>query len=188
MAATQKIFTKVQHIYMTPWDETDSAPSSEPDDKLELLSIIADTVSITQDDVSTDSIDSETRDEPIMESVTLGNYTVAMDSADISYDILEKLFGFSKIGTDPAIGAAAPASYVKRYCLVEVEFADGRMILPRVLMTSKIDASSLKTNVAKGTVSGTCYSAKVTVGENDAVTTPFLIVDASQKTVTVAKL
>ena len=188
MATKTKILTKVQHIYITPWDSADSAPSTEPDDKLELLNVIADTVSLTQEDPSSESIDCETRDEPIMESVTLGRWTITMDSADINYDILEKLLGFTKIGDPTVIGAAAPSSYVKKYVMIEIEFADGKFVLPRVLMTSKIDASSLKTSVAKGTISGTAYSARVTVGEEDPVETPYLVLEASQKNYTVANL
>lgn len=182
--ATKKVLTGVKHIYFTPWNESDTALETE---KLELLNIIADTVAITQDDPETSSIDCETRDEPIIESVTLGAYQITMDSADINYDILETCMGFRKIGAGEAVGAAAPAAYVKKYVRVDVEMQDSTFVLPRILLTSKIDASSLKTDVAKGTLSGTAYSVKATVGSNDPVETPFLVVNNDQ-TVVVAPL
>lgn len=187
---TPIMLSKVKHVYLWTWD-SDAAPGSikiDPDEvdskRFELLSIVADTVSITQDDPTTESTESETRDEPIVESITLGNYTITMDSADISYDILEKCLGFTKIGT---VAAAAPASYVKKYAAIAIVFDNHAFLLPRILLTSRIDASSLKTGIARGTLSGSAYSARLTVGVNDPKETPFAVIDGDQ-TITIAAL
>lgn len=171
----KKILTKVKHIYFTPWNAADTGLDTASGAKLELLNVIADTVAITQDDPETNTIDCETRDEPIIESTTLGAYTLTMDSADIDLNILVKCLGFTMSGEKIAY---APTSYVKKYACVEVVFDDSRLVLPRILVTSKIDASSLKTNVAKGTISGTGYSCAVTTGSGQSASTfdtPFFV-------------
>lgn len=175
----EKILTGVKHIFFTPWNSEDNGLDTES--RLELKNIIADTVAITQDDPDTSTIDCETRDEPIIESVTLGKYQVTMDSADIDYDILETCMGFSKIGDGTTVAAAAPTSYVKKYVCVEVEMEKAVFVLPRILLTSKLDASSLKTNVAKGTLSGSGYSAKCTVDSKTPVDTPFFVMEAGKQ-------
>lgn len=187
--SAQRILTGVKHVYFTPWvagSDGTLAPSTS--NRLELLSLIADSVAISQDDPETNQIDSETRDEPIIESITLGKYTVTMDSADINFDILTACLGFVAVGTD---AAAAPAAYIKLYGVIEVEMDNTKLILPKALLSSKIDASSLKTNVCKGTISGTGYSASVTVGSNTAVNTPFIAVAKGTSgfpTVTIANI
>lgn len=168
----KKILTKVKHIYFTPWLADDSGLDTSTGAKLELKNVVADTVAISQDDPETNTIDCETRDEPIIEATTLGKYTLTMDSADIDLDILVKCLGFTKVGTKAAV---APSSYTAKYAYVEIEFDKDKMVLPRILVTSKIDASSLKTDVAKGTISGTGFSAKVTIGSNSTVETPFFV-------------
>lgn len=185
------ILSKVKHIYMWDWTTGDTPPgeikilSSASDSKrMELLDIVADTVAITQDDTTSESTESETRDEPIIETVTLGKYNITMDSADISFDILEKCLGFSKIGE---VAAAAPASYIKKFVAIAIGFDDQTLLLPKILLTSRIDASTLKTGIARGTLSGSAYSAKITVGVNPAVDTPFLVINNDQS-VTIANL
>lgn len=183
-ADSQRILTGVKHIYFTPWTGTGGTTAPSSTDRYELTNIIADSVAISQDDPETSTIDSETRDEPIIESIKNGNYTVTMDSADINFDILETCLGFSKIGSTTTLAAAAPAAYSKKFVMVEILFDDTALVLPRILLTSKIDASSLKTNVAKGTLSGTAYSAAVTVGsETTAVDTPFFVTTVSSGTI-----
>jgi len=170
--ANEKILTGVKNIHITPWTASDTGLDLTSGHGLDLDNVIADTVTITQDDPETNSIDCETRDEPIIEATTLGKYTFTMDSADINFDILEKALGFTKVGNDIA---AAPSSYVKKYVMLEVSMQGAKFVVPRAQLSSKIDASSLKTNVAKGTISGTAYTAKVTAGSNAAVETPFFV-------------
>ena len=171
----KKVLTGVKHIYITPWTASDTGLDFTSG-ALELTNIIADTVAITQDDPETTSIDCETRDEPIIQATTLGDYTVTMDSADIDLDILVKCLGFTKVGTDIAY---APAAYTAKYAEIVVEMSTDKFILPRVQMNSKIDASSLKTGVAKGTIGGSAQSANITVGSGTGTSfdTPFFVAE-----------
>ena len=172
--ANEKILTGVKKIHITPWTASDNGLDLASANGLDLDNVIADTVTITQDDPETNSIDCETRDEPIIEATTLGKYTFTMDSADINFDILTKALGFTKVGNDIAY---APSSYVKKYVMLEVVMQGAKFVIPRAQLSSKIDASSLKTNVAKGTISGTAYNAKIKAGSGtgNEFETPFFV-------------
>lgn len=179
--ANEKILTGVKHIYFYPWKNEGGTESVDIANKLELKNVIADTVAIAQDDPDINTIDCETRDEPIIEAATLGNHTVTMESADIALDILDVCLGYTKVGSTIAY---APSSYKAEYALVYIEMESDAFVLPRIQVTSKIDASSLKTGVAKGIISGSSRSAKVTYGAGqDAATfdTPFFVCPADCK-------
>lgn len=177
----KKILSGAKKIRFTLWNEADTALES---DVMVLDNVIADTVALTQDDPETNEIECETRDEPIYSATQLGDYTITMDSADVNGDILVKCMGFKEVD-----GAYfAPTSYVARYAQLEVEFDKDILVMPRVLMNSKFDASTLKTGSAKGTIAGTGYSCKVTPqGAETAIETPFFSI-AKGKSWTVAPL
>lgn len=170
--ATRRVLSKAKKITLNVWTDSEGVltPPSAETTALDLDAIVADSTTFTQEDPTTDTIDCETSDSPIVEVVTSGKFTIEMTSADVSDDILEKALGYEKVGTD---AVAAPASYVKKYATVEIAFQDGKFVLPKVQLTSKIDGSSLKTSVVKGTISGTCYDTFVKVGDNE-VKTAFL--------------
>lgn len=142
-----------------------------------LDNILADSVAISQDDPEENTIDCETRDEPIKKTVVNGNFNIEMTSADIQKDIMVNCFGYTYDQTNGYI--YAPANYKEIYAAIEVTFGgenteNASLVCPKVQLSSKIDASSLKTETVKGTISGTCMS--VTIGEgNAAYTTPFII-------------
>lgn len=165
------ILTGVKKIVFTPLNADGTLDTAN---KEVLESIIADTVAISQEDPETNTIDCETSDSPIIEATKLGKYTVEMSSADIKESILIKCLGFT--GSNGVY--AAPAAYKQIYAMIEVQMDGAEFVLPKVLMASKIDASSLKTDVAKGTISGSAFDAKVKVGSMESKTTPFLVVEA----------
>lgn len=140
-----------------------------------LDNIVADTTSITQEEATTNTVECETRDEPIFENITLGRYTFAAESGDIQDIILTNCFGFTK-GTSGSL--YAPSTYKEIWAEIEVVFGDkGSLVCPKVKMSGNIDASSLKTGMVRGVISGSCYSVSVTNGDDDAVTTPFYFKD-----------
>lgn len=177
----KKILSGAKKIRFTLWNEADTALEAE---SMLLENIIADTVAISQDDPETNDIESETRDEPIYSATKLGSYNVTMDSADVDGAILEKCMGFTK--KDDFY--FAPASYVAKYAQLEVEFDKDILVLPRVLLNSKFDASTLKTGSAKGTIAGKGFSCKVTpAGGSEAIEAPFFVTTKG-KTWTLAPL
>ena len=133
--------------------------------------VVADTTAISQDEAETNAIDCETRDEPIYENVTLGSYNFTCESANIDKDVLEHALGFTVKGEGSTLKAYAPSSYRERWAEVEVQFQNGSsLVLPKIKLSSNIDASSLKTGIVRGIIGGTAYSTVV-----DGVETPFYV-------------
>ena len=164
------ILAGVKRIVFVPWVKKEEGGSWEKGATgFALDDVVADTTAISQDDPETNAVDCETRDEPIVENVTQGSYQFTCESANIDTDILEKCLGFTVTGSGSTMKAYAPASYKEVWAEIEVQFENGSMVLPKVKMNSKIDASSLKTGVVRGVISGTAYTTNVT----DGVDSPF---------------
>lgn len=169
--AAPLILGGVKEIILTPY--TDDAGLTIGTDSLTLDNIVADTTTITQEDNTSNPIEGETKDEPIFENITLGSFTFSAESGDIQPAILEAFFGYKKVTDTTVDNYLAPATYKAVWFKAEVKFDGGSLICPRVKSSSKIDASSLKTGIVRGTISGSCYAGKVgTTGDNVA---PFYI-------------
>lgn len=158
----------VTQILLTPY-----TGASKGETTYSLDNIVADTTAITQEDPTTNEVENEVTDDPIYENITLGKYTFAADSGDIQEIILTNCFGFKKDATNGNL--YAPATYKELWAEIEVVFGDkGSLVCPKVKMSGKIDASSLKTGMVKGSLSGTCYSVEMTEGDSSTKTkTPF---------------
>lgn len=155
------IFTKASEILVAAWNG-DTAPTLTS--AIELTSVIADSLTITQDDPEITDIDCETSDEPIYSVATAGKYTVELNNASIDSEFLEKVMGWTKNGTN---GYVAPKSYAARYIAIQVAFTENKQYLymPKVLVAPKLVFESLSTNVAYGTLSGTASSGTIGSGE-----------------------
>ena len=162
----------VTRIVFVPWVKAQETNVwSKGTNGFALDDVVADTTSISQDDPETNAIDCETRDEPIYENVTLGSYNFSCESGNIDKDILQNALGYKISGEGSTLKAYAPASYKELWAEVEVQFANGTsLVLPKVKLNSKIDASSLKTGIVRGIIGGTAYSTKV-----DGNDTPFYV-------------
>lgn len=162
----------VTQILLTPYTgETKGATTYSLDN------IVADTTTITQEEPTTNTVDCETRDEPIFENITLGRYTFSAESGDIQDVILTNCFGFVK---GESGNLYAPSTYKEIWAEIEVVFGDkGSLVCPKVKMSGNIDASSLKTGMVRGVISGSCYSVNITTetsgaGSSDTpLSTPF---------------
>lgn len=162
----------VTQILLTPYDDGTKGSTS-----YSLDNIVADTTSITQEEPTTNTVDCETRDEPIFENITLGRYTFSAESGDIQDIVLTNCFGFVK-GASGSL--YAPSTYKEIWAEIEVVFGDkGSLVCPKVKMSGNIDASSLKTGMVRGVISGSCYSVSIateTTGAGSTTTplsTPF---------------
>lgn len=158
--ATKTIFTKPKAILIAPWTESEGnlvAPTSS--NAIELASVIADSLSITQEDPETSDIECETSDDPIYSVTTAGKYTVELNNASIDDNYLTKVMGWVADGTN----FVAPVTYAARYVAIQVAFAENSkfLYLPKVLIAPKLVFESLSTNIAYGTLSGTATSAQI---------------------------
>lgn len=156
----------VTQILLTPY-----ADGTKGSTTYSLDNIVADTTAITQEEPTTNTVECETRDEPIFENITLGSYTFTAESGDIQDIVLTNCFGFTK-GTSGSL--YAPSVYKEIWAEIEVVFGDkGSLVCPKLKMSGNIDASSLKTGMVRGVISGTCYTVSVTNGDDDPIDTPF---------------
>lgn len=162
----------VTQIILTPYTDGSKGSTS-----YSLDNIVADTTSITQEEPTTNTVDCETRDEPIFENITLGRYTFSAESGDIQDIVLTNCFGFVK-GESGSL--YAPSTYKEIWTEIEVVFGDkGSLVCPKVKMSGNIDASSLKTGMVRGVISGSCYSVSITTetsgagSSNTPLSTPF---------------
>ena len=171
----------VTRIVFVPWKKAEESGAwSKGTDGFSLDDVVADTTSITQDEPETNSGDCETRDESIYENVTLGSYKFSCESGNIDKDILQNALGYKVSGEGSTLKAYAPASYKELWAEVEVQFVNGAsLVLPKVKLSSNIDASSLKTGIVRGVISGTAYSTNV-----DGNDTPFYVSGAVVNKVT----
>ena len=162
----------VNRIVFVPWKKAEESGTwSKGTDGFSLDDVVADTTSITQDEPETNSVDCETRDEPIYENVSLGSYKFSCESGNIDKDILQQALGYTVSGTGSTLKAYAPSAYNELWAEIEVQFVNGTsLVLPKVKLSSNIDASSLKTGIVRGVISGTAYSTKV-----DGHDTPFYV-------------
>lgn len=164
-------------VIFVPWTDGDTIGTTGYD----VFSIVGDTFSVTQDDPDTTEIPHEFSDTPLDENTSLGTATLTMQCLDFDDDILVELFGCTKtnVGTEqaPKYVISFPAEYKDLYCLVQLEFADKVVVFPKVKMNSKAVFENLRSDIARGELSGTLYNTDVKLGDS-IVDTPRLHVPA----------
>lgn len=164
-------------VIFVPWTDGDTIGTTGYD----VFSIVGDTFSVTQDDPDTTEIPHEFSDTPLDENTSMGTATLTMQCLDFDDDLLVELFGCTKttIGTGESAKdvISFPAEYKDIYCLVQLEFADKVVVFPKVKMNSKAVFENLRSDIARGELSGTLYNTDVKLGSK-IVDTPRLHVPA----------
>ena len=104
---------------------------------------------------------------------------------DFQNDVLKNIFGWD---TTEAGDAFAPIAYKDLYCKIVMEFnsTEDIVVLPKVKMNSKAAWASMKTDVSRDTISGTCYSAYVKAGNTEKLTDLAIVAKANVATYTVS--
>lgn len=176
MAATIKTTLKgskklkgVKQILVTPY--TDATGDELGTTAYQLDNIVAESTSITQDDPEINDVECETRDEPIDTVTTLGSYQFTTTSADVQKELMTSIMGFKEDTTSKIL--YAPSQYKDFYAEIRIVFSnDDSLVLPKVKLNNKIEASSLKTGLVQATIAGTAYSVERTVNDSPELT-PF---------------
>lgn len=151
-----KLITKAKEILIGVW-EANGATYPTTGDALDY--VIADTLSVTQDDAEEQTFEFETTDTPEV-FYTAGAYKVDLNNAELAESYMTKIMGWEKI-TDPE-GVVAPETYAARYVCLQVKFADDDyFFIPRISVAPKLVMESVKTNLVYGTLSGTATNATV---------------------------
>lgn len=161
----RRVFTNLKAILFTPWTNESTIGETTYD----LVNIVGDTTSVEQADNNVNEIEHEFSSEPLYENITLGKKSFTCDCIDFQNDVLKNLFGWE---TTEGGDAFAPITYKDLFCKIEMQFnsTNDIVVLPKVKMNSKVVLSTMKSNVSKGTISGTCYSAYVKAGSKEEET------------------
>ena len=114
-------------------------------------------------------IEHEFSANPLFENITLGDKTFTCESIDLGDTVLKELFGWSALGSAGADGVAAPSEYKHLYATITLGFVgqDDVIVLPKVLLNSKAVIASMKTDVSRANITGTCYNAYVSGKKTD---------------------
>lgn len=177
--ATKTLFTKALEIIVGVWSEGSDGTLTAPTSGDALDNVIADSLSITQDDADENTIDCETSDSPILTNYTAGSVKVDLNNASIDSDFLTKVMGWEQITIGSTnTGYAMPETFTTRYIALQVKFASGYIYLPKIAIAPKLVFESLKTNVAYGTLSGTAEVVELGEGANKKRTAMVQLKDA----------
>lgn len=149
------IFSNAKYVNFTPYTSEDEIGAVTYD----IASIVGDTLSFTPDDNTVNAKESEFKDDPLFESVTLGKYQFAATCIDFQNDIMKEIFGW----TTDTTGAYAPVAYANKYVAIEIGFHDSDIVVvaPKVKLNSKATLASFKTGTGEGNLAGSAYSSEV---------------------------
>ena len=164
------VLTNLKYMKVIPYE--DESGDTLGDKSLTFDTLLADSVSVQQDDNTVNSRDSETKDEPALENTVLGSYQIAATSLDVQDKILKAMIGWT-IGTTDTTVAYAPTAYKPLYCMIIFAFNSTNkcFVAPKVKLNSKVVIASLKTSSGQIDIAGTAYAGKLTI-DSTTVETP----------------
>ena len=171
----KRVFTNLKSIVFTPWTDDETIGEASYD----LVNIVGDTTQLEQADNDVSTIEHEFGSSPLYETITLGDKTFTCECIDFQNPVLKNLLGWEVTESGDAF---APVDYKDLYCKVEMEFnsTEDIVVLPKLKMNSKAMLASMKTDVSRATISGTCYPAYVKAGTTEKKT-DFAIISATNK-------
>lgn len=167
------VLAQADYIHVTPYVSEDEIGTTTYD----IVDIVGDTLSFTPDDNTINSKESEFKDDPLFENVTLGKYQFGATCIDFQNAVMEAIYGWD---VDES-GAYAPTGYKDNYCLIEVGFKNEDVIVvaPKVKLNSKATLSTFKTGTGEGNLAGTAYSATINSKQSPIA---FLVANKDEET------
>lgn len=166
------VLSNAEYVHITPWTSEDAIGA----ETLDITNIVGDTLNFTPDENTVNSIESEFKDDPLFENVTLGKYQFGADCIDFQNKILQSIYKWTEGTTSKAM--YAPKGYKDVFATIEVGFRNENTIViaPKVKMNSKATLASFKTSTGVGNLAGTANSASIAVGgDTDAIDSPLVI-------------
>ena len=162
--------TNLKYMKVIPY--TDDSGDTLGTKSFTFDTLLADSVSVQQDDNTVNSRDSETKDEPALENTVLGKYQIAATSLDVQDKILESMASWIIGATDTTV-AYAPTSYKPKWAMFIFAFnsTDKCFVAPKVKLNSKLVIASLKTSSGQVDIAGTAYAGKLTI-DSKQIETP----------------
>lgn len=165
------------YIIVKPW----TSETVLGTDTYELVNVLRDSTSISQDDNTENNIENELSNTPIAQSIILGNVNFSTTLIDQQDTIMGMLAGWSIDATSG--DSAMMSTYTPVWAQIDLVFKKGAnsysaIILPKVQLNTKITVESLSSNATQTVLSGTGMTAAFTIGASTSVNTS-LVIDAS---------
>ena len=156
------ICSNAAYVHITPWENEDGFGASPV--TYDVVDIVGDSLSFTPDDNTVNAKESEFKDDPLFENITLGKYQLAGTCIDFQNDVMKAIYGWE---VDEQGNAYAPNGYKDRFATIEIGFRNEDVVLvaPKVKLNTKAIFSTFKTGSSEGSLAGTAYSDALKVGE-----------------------
>lgn len=153
------LITKAKQIIIAAWeDNAETYPTSGE----QLDYVIADTLSVNQDDAEEQTFEFETSDQGET-FYTDGDINVDLQNAELSKEFMTKIMGW--VETTTPKGFVAPEQHIQKYVALQVKFADDvYFFLPKIAVAPKLVMESVKTNLVYGTISGKATMGTIGTG------------------------
>lgn len=155
------ICSNAAYVHITPWENEDGFGASPV--TYDVVDIVGDSLSFTPDDNTVNAKESEFKDDPLFENITLGKYQLAGTCIDFQNDVMKAIYGWE---VDEGGNAYAPNGYKDRFATIEIGFRNEDVVLvaPKVKLNTKATFSTFKTGSSEGSLAGTAYSDALKVG------------------------
>lgn len=156
------ICSNAAYVHITPWENEDGFGASPV--TYDVVDIVGDSLSFTPDDNTVNAKESEFKDDPLFENITLGKYQLAGTCIDFQNDVMKAIYGWE---VDEQGNAYAPNGYKDRFATIEIGFRNEDVVLvaPKVKLNTKAIFSTFKTGSSEGSLAGTAYSDALKVGD-----------------------
>jgi hypothetical protein len=192
------VFTGLKYMYITPWVENTGGKGLKlSDETYEIVNIVGDSTSLEQEDNDVQEVEHEFSSTPLYEAVTLGKKTFTAECADYQEKVLVNLFGWEKGEADDgkeSVVQYAPTGYKEFYAAIELGFNGNNkvVVLPKVRLDSKVTLASMKTDISRATITGSCYEAYIKVDNQEYqsdmfITTARLFAEGEEKSYTLSE-
>jgi hypothetical protein len=150
------VLSNAEYVHVTPYVNEDTLGTTTYD----IVDIVGDSLSFTPDDNTINAKESEFKDDPLFENVTLGKYQFAATCIDFQNIVMQHIYGWE---VDENDNVYAPTGYKDKFALIEIGFRneDTVVVAPKVKLNSKATIGSLKTGTGEGAMAGTAYTGTI---------------------------
>ena len=168
---SQRRFQDPLAMFVTPYVTDTDGNLNLGTSTYDIHDIVGDTISLTQDDPDKTEIPWEFGDDPLDTNVKAGAKNFTCQCLDFQDAVLQSMFGCTKVGT----ATVWPTGYQDLYVYIRVVFQNFDLVMPFVKMDAKTTLENMRTDIARGDLSGTLMSKEIGIGalpSNDGQAAP----------------
>lgn len=176
----KRFVRKASGLLLTPYVyNTDDGKYYLGEDTYDIYAIVGDTISVAQEEGSTETLENEFSPFAVIENTTLGKWKFKADCLDMQNVILKEIFnakrGYGSGGYVDNV-ASMPSDYKTMYCCVQIVFdkENLRLVLPKVLLTSTLNIGTLRSGVSRNMIQGTPLLCEICVTDSQTEALSFV--------------